>query len=719
MSDSALDLAKQHHHAGRLSEAQAAYREALSQNPDNAAIFQLLGIVTCQLGDLDAGVQWLNRAVAAAPLVADYHCNLGSALAKQNQFQSAVATYRRALELNPNYPEAYSNLAEALNELGQFDEAVAMSRRALALRPNYAAPHHSLGRALRSLGDLDEAIACFKRAVELQPKFVEAVINLAAVQAITGQADAAADNYRRAIELRDNSFEAWNGLAAILVRRGRWKEAADAGRCALQIRPEDPDAAVNLSFALQGLQEIDSALALWSRVSKAHPEVAAVHNGLGNALQAAGDMAGAVASYSRAAELDPTGDTFQNNYLYGLYFLADCKPEFIAGEHRRWNDRYARPLFDSTPHANERDPARRLKIGYVSPDFRNHCQSFFTLPILRNHRRESFEIYLYSSVLCPDDLTQTIAKYADVWRNVAGQSDEHLARQIRQDRIDILVDLTMHMADGRPMLFARKPAPIQMAWLAYPGTTGLSAMDYRLTDPNLDPPHEHDDRYAEKSIRLPDTFWCYDPLTRQEVSALPALNNGYVTFGCLNNFCKVTDHTLSLWSTILKSAPHSRLILLSPQGEHRRRVLGKLDVQPQRVEFIPYQSRDKYLQTYHRIDLCLDTFPYNGHTTSLDSFWMGVPVISVRGESPVSRAVFSQTTNLGLADQFVAATAEEFCRMAVDWSAQLPRLAELRSSLRQRMEKSPLMDGPRFALNIEAVYRQVWRQWCGANRVLP
>jgi protein O-GlcNAc transferase len=276
----------------------------------------------------------------------------------------------------------------------------------------------------------------------------------------------------------------------------------------------------------------------------------------------------------------------------------------------------------------------------------------------------------------------------------------------------------MHMSSGRPLLFARKPAPVQVAWLAYPGTTGLSAMDYRLTDPYLDPPGDGDLNFSEQSIRLPYSFWCYDPLTDQpDVNALPALSNGPITFGCLNNFCKVTEPTLQMWSRAMLAVPDSRLILLAAPGRHRQRVLDRLaelGIDAARVEFVGYQKRAEYLKVYHRIDIGLDTVPYNGHTTSLDSFWMGVPVVTRIGRTVVGRAGWSQLSNLGLAN-LAAGSDDDFTRIVAELSRDLPRLAELRRGLRERLRQSPLCDASSFARHIESAYRQMWHAWCAAH----
>jgi predicted O-linked N-acetylglucosamine transferase (SPINDLY family) len=302
---------------------------------------------------------------------------------------------------------------------------------------------------------------------------------------------------------------------------------------------------------------------------------------------------------------------------------------------------------------------------------------------------------------------------ADHWREVRPLDDEALASVIRDDGIDILVDLTMHMAGGRPLLFARRPAPVQIAWLAYPGTTGMRAIDYRLTDARLDPPG-FDSHYSERSIRLPDSFWCYDPLTDQpQVNALPALERGYVTFGCLNNPCKLTHATLQLWGGVMRAVPDSRLCLLAAEGP-RTRLLQRLAAQgidAVRVDFVPYRKRAEYLRSYHDIDIGLDTFPYNGHTTSLDSLWMGVPTVTRVGETCVGRGGLSQLFQLGLLE-LAAESDLRFIAAATALAADLSRLADMRAGLRQRLERSPLMDAARFARGIETVYRGLWKTHC-------
>jgi predicted O-linked N-acetylglucosamine transferase (SPINDLY family) len=397
-------------------------------------------------------------------------------------------------------------------------------------------------------------------------------------------------------------------------------------------------------------------------------------------------------------------------------FSSGYDARTLCEEHRRWDRNHAAPLARFIgPHLNDRSPDRRLRVGYVSPDFRHHPVGRFLLPLLESHDRRSFEIFGYASVDVPDTMTDRCRAHTDVWRNMLGSSDEQVARTIRQDRIDILVDLSVHMAKNRLLVFARKPAPVQVTYLAYCGTTGLSTIDYRLTDPYLDPPGQDEQIYTEQSVRLPETYWCYQPaIETPPVNALPALDVGHVSFGSLNNFCKVTPATLAAWGRLLQAVPQSRLLLHARSGSHRDRVrkfLAEQGVSPERLEFIDFQPMAEYFAAYQQIDVALDPFPYGGGTTTCDALWTGVPVVSLAGETAVGRGGLSILSNIGLPG-LAARDPDEYVRIAAELALDLPRLTELRATLRQRMQSSPLMDAARFARGVEAAYREMWRRWC-------
>jgi predicted O-linked N-acetylglucosamine transferase (SPINDLY family) len=523
----------------------------------------------------------------------------------------------------------------------------------------------------------------------------------------TGRYEELESRTRLVTEHYPQSGAAWKVLGVALLVQG--KEALPELKKAAKLLPDDSEVHNNLGLALAATWQLDDAVLCYRQALKIKPNFAEAYNNMGNALKDTGRLDEAIACYRHAVALVPSYTQAHSNLIYLHYFHPAFDEASILAQAKQFTVGQKVPN-DSLIEVNK-NPKKKLRIGYVSPDFRNHCQSLFTIPLLSNHDHSQFEIYCYAQLAKVDEISQRLAGYADVWRSTSGMSDAQLAEIITNDDINILIDLTMHMSYGRPLLFARRAAPIQVAWLAYPGTTGIPAMDYRLTDPWLDPIELSDDRYTENTIRLPDTFWCYDPLVEGlEPNELPALANGYITFGCLNNFCKVSDDTLSRWGKIMSSVPLSRLILLAAPGRHRQRVLnllGHQGVAADRVEFVVFQLRSDYLQTYHRIDLCLDTLPYNGHTTSLDAYWMGVPVVTQVGQTIVGRAGWSQLNNLGLSG-LAAFDEQAFIDIAVTLSADLPRLSQLRHSLRSCMESSPLMDGKRFARAIEAIYNQIW-----------
>lgn len=503
--------------------------------------------------------------------------------------------------------------------------------------------------------------------------------------------------YRRA--LADSPFpEASNNLGNALMMVGDF-----SGALAAYLEADCPDAWINASVPARSLGDLDQAQALLLRALREQPGNALGLASLGNLLKDLGRMDLALASYRGSLALDPGNPVTHGNLAYLRTFDPGATAEDILQDAREFDRVHARDLRGDPPALK---PGPKLRVGYVSPDFRYHCQAFFTLPLFAHHDREAFEIHAYSSVRQSDAITARLRESCHAWRDCAGLADAALADLIREDGIDILVDLTMHMANGRPLLFARKPAPVQVAWLAYPGTTGLSAMDYRLTDPFLDPPGVTDGAYVERSIRLPRTFWCYHPLAEgPDPGPLPALARGHVTFGCLNNPCKVNPGTLALWDRVLRAVPGSRLRIMAHPGRHRQRLLDQMS-DPSRIDFTPFLPRQDYLELYRGIDLCLDTLPYNGHTTSLDAYWMGVPVVTRVGGTVVGRAGWSQLHNLGL-QELAAWDDDAFVDIAAGLAGDLPRLGELRATLRARMEASPLMDAERFARDLEAAFRRM------------
>ena len=607
---------------------------------------------------------------------------------------------------------------------GDSEQARAVCERVLKRRPNDAAAHDLLGVLELDAGRGDEAVRALERAVELQPTRAASLCNLGLAYARVGAAERATEVLRKAVELQPTMTEAAIHLGMILLDRGEVAEALRHLDDVAAVASRDPAIAEALANVFSRLARAQlqhgkhaDAVATVRRALALEPSVANHHRLLSVALLGVGDLEGALVALERVLALAPALADAHSSLIFHLPFSPTRDAKVQAEETRRWSDRHAAPLIARRrPHPHDRASERRLRVGYVSPDFRDHVQRLYMLPVLRQHDRSRFEIVAYSSVETPDEWTRTISGHTDVWREVTNLNDGELAALIRDDRVDVLVDLSMHMTDNRLRTFAERPAPVQLSWLAYPGTTGVDGIDYRLTDPFLDPPGEPPP-YAERSLWLPDTFWCYDPDSEEPVRALPALADGHVTFGCLNNFLKVNAGVLDLWARVLTAVPGARLLMLAPSEWARTLVgetLAKAGVARERVEFVGMQARRDYLATYHRIDVCLDCVPYNGHTTSLDAFWMGVPVVTLVGPTVVGRAGLSQARNLGL-DELVATDAEQFVAIAAGLAGDVSRLAGLRQQLRGRLQRSPLMDSPRFTRALEAAFREAWRRYCAAG----
>ncbi|MGH8778544.1 tetratricopeptide repeat protein [Paraburkholderia sp.] len=703
----------------RFDETVDACRALLADDTAVTDARLLLADALHARGDWRDAAAAYEAILALEPVHVDALNNLGNTYRLLGDATLAEAAYRRALACD-RHAGALTNLGTLLRAAGRNDEGIAMLREAVDTDPHSAAAHANLGVALLERGDAGDpadAFVLIERAAALDPSAADIAYNLGNAAHALGRHDDALAHYRRAIAQQPDHADAHNNLGNVLKQRGAFDAAADAFEHALRVQPTHVAAHNNLGNLHRTLGRIEEAETCIRRALAVAPAHSVSHNNLGNVLKDGGALNDAIASYRRAVDCDADNVVAHSNLLYALTFESE-DARAVLDEAHRWSARHEAPL-RATRLAHEDSPcthasARRLRIGYVSADFRDHCQALFLMPLLAHHDRSAFEIVCYANVERPDAMTRRLAHHVDVWRDIRALDDERLAHTIHADGIDILVDLTMHMADGRPLAFARRPAPVQVAWLAYPGTTGLDAIDYRLTDPHLDPP-EHDGHYRERSMRLADTFWCYDPLVadplaRPEPGPLPAFANGYITFGCLNNPCKLTDRTLRMWAGAMHALPDARLVLMAAPGIARERLAARAagqGIDAARLAFVPFRPRADYLASYRDIDIGLDTFPYNGHTTSLDALWMGVPVVTRVGETAVGRGGLSQLTNLGLAE-FAAPTDEAFVRTVLALAGGLPALAALRNGLRARMERSPLMDGARFARQIEAAYRQMW-----------
>jgi protein O-GlcNAc transferase len=546
-----LAIAREHHQAGRLAEAEPLYRKILALDPNQADCLQLLGVLATQVGRSDIAAELISKAIAGNSRAPTFHNSLGNALGNLGKLAEAAASFRRAIELKPDFPEAHSNLGNALTDLGEYDEATAAYRRAIELKPDY---------------------------------------------------------------------------------------------------------------------------------NKAH-----------------------------------------SNLLLCLNYSADITAETLLAEHRRWDARHGgrlRPTAADYPNA--RDPNRRLRVGYVSGDLRNHAVGYFMTNVLVAHDRASVESFCYSNSAILDDRTATLRASTDHWRNLVGVSDDDAAATIRRDGIDILVDLSGHTANNRLLVFARKPAPLQASWLGYPGTTGLSSIDYLLMDAAAVPPGA--ERWcSEAVVRLPHGRFCYaPPVYAPAVADAVTLNDAPLTFGSFNNRAKIGPDVVALWVAVLEAVPGSRLTLKwrsLADPTTRDRLSGAFaaaGLAPERLELRGSSPHARMLAEYGEIDIALDPFPFSGGLTSCEALWMGVPVVTLPGERPASRQTLGFLEAIGLGE-LAARSEADYVRIAAALAADTDRRSRLRRTLRPRMTASSLCDGRLFTSALEAALRQIWRRWCAGE----
>jgi protein O-GlcNAc transferase len=576
---------------------------------------------------------------------------------QSGRLQDAEACYRRVIALNPGHAEAHNNLGNVLNALGRTLEAEPHYRRTLELRPDAAAVHDNLGKVLSTLGRNEEAERSIRRALELQPDYAEA----------------------------------HNDLGQLLQQRGLREEAEQSYRKAAALKPA----------------------------------LAAAHFNIGNLLFSYGRTEEAERSYREALALDPGHAETHRNLVFLLNYVPGKRPAEIYAEHRSFAARFCPPP-DSLPHLNTPDAGRKLRIGYVSGDFRDHALAFFIEPVLARHDRKSFEIFCYSNYGRADAVTGRLKSVADHWREVSALNDAALATLVRDDAIDILVDLSGHTLHNRLLAFARKPAPVQATWLGYLNTTGLEAMDYRITDAQASPPGPLDALHSEKLVRLPDSQWCYRPPAGcPAVSPPPSASSGRITFAAFTNLSKIGQPTIELWARLLARVPGSQLLVVSailasvPDAYVER--FTRHGIAPERLRLAGTMPFTDYLALHGSADIVLDTFPYSGGTTTCHSLWMGVPVVSLTGETTTSRGGASLLHAIGL-PELVAQTPEQYLEIAAALAADPRRLAALRAGMRARMAASPLMDEVRFTRNLEQAYRSMWRAWCakaGVQSTIP
>lgn len=558
-----------------------------------------------------------------------------------------------------------------------------------------------------------EAERCLREVLAVFPRHAEALHRLGVLAFSAGHPADAERLIRDALSLSPGNAAAWVNLGLALNALQRFVEAVDAQRTALTLAPTLESAHINQAGPLQALGRIDEAVAVLERAAALNAERPETWNNLGNLYKEQGRIADALAAYDRALALNPQMQEAFSNRLAALKLCADMSPAENFAWHRRWSGWFEAVEREHVPLDLAPDPDRRLRIAYLSPDCHTAVPAFIR-PVWRHHDRDAFEVFVYRNHAPAADDANLPAP--GPVRVMAGRSDEDVARMIRADGIDILIDLAGHTGRNRLGVIARQPAPVQMTWLDYLGTTGLDAMHWRITDAVADPPGETEAIHSEQLLRMPHTQWCWEPPAKAPpVTPLPAGASGHLRFGSFNNYSKLTDATLCIWRELLQALPQSTLLVAgAPEGKARERLVTALEVAPERLQFMPRVAEQHYRALMGSVDIALDPTPFSGATTTLDALWQGVPVATVGGPFPWSRSTASLLHCLGLSDwAFEDSTA--FIESLRQRAGDLPTLAALRAGLRERVAQSPITNAPAFTAALDANIRKVWQAWCAAQ----
>ncbi|MBF0356047.1 MAG: tetratricopeptide repeat protein [Alphaproteobacteria bacterium] len=736
---------------GEIEKAHALAAPLFEANPDDSGLASLMGRLALAVLKPNIAAPLLERAVAAAPndgvaqlalgralraldrpreaksaleaavllmpKDADAHFQLGELLEGEGEAQAARACYEASQKLAPDLAAIPLALARIEQNQGHHEAAESLYRQAIALEDS-AHAHTALAGLLAGLGRLDESISEFDAAVRLDPKNPQAWNNLSGPLKLRGRLKDSVQALRKAVALAPGNALIHNNLALALRLEEGCSEALSHAQLALQLRPDYADAYLNLGYILNLIGQHEAAIDALKRAISIEPGNAVYHGALGHVLNGQGAVEAAVDSFRRSLELDPTSALVRSNLLMTLCYSPDITPEDLFQEHQRFGQIHqAQPT--PAAYANVKAPDKRLRIGYVSPDFRTHSVSYFFEPVLDSHDRQNVEVALYANHLHGDAVSLRMQAKADLWREIRGLNDSEAAALIRSDGIDILLDLAGHSADNRLLLMAKKPAPLQGTWIGYPNTTGLRAIDFRFTDAVADPPGLCDSLHTEKLVRLPNGFLCFQPPEdAPDIAPIRPRAPGQAIFGCFNNHAKVSPYVTRLWAEILKALPESVLMLKNRSMDDpraRSEILERFashGIALERIKTVGrIPGRGGHLAAYNLVDISLDTHPYSGTATTCESLWMGTPVVTLAGKTHVSRVSASLLARVGL-DDLVAESPEAYVALAVSLALDHDRLAGLRNSLRPCLQASPLLDAKACAASVEQAYRRLWQDYC-------
>jgi predicted O-linked N-acetylglucosamine transferase (SPINDLY family) len=707
----------------RFSDARNLFEEICKQNDSDAESWFLLGAVNGQLGRLNDAVGCFQKVITLQPS-AEAHDNLGLALQALGRFDEAIASHRSALDINSGLVRAYYNLGNAYCRLNDFASAAENFRQACQRQPGFFEALNNLGATLLHLGRFEEALPCLAEANRLGPGNALTHYSLGLCLYRLRRYPEAVAALKRAILLDPNHLDAQFCLGEAYFAARQFPAAIEAYETVVRLRPDYAEAHNNLGLAYLKINALGRALECYRRAVQLNGMLAESHHNLGNALSFAAQHAEAMEFFRKALAVRPTFAHAHSNMLLVLnYFEND--PRRLYHEHVAWANKHTVDVRRRTPRVGDRDPDRTLRVGYVSSDLHTHPVAYFLEPLLAAHDRKAFETVCYSDVTWPDETTQRLRSLACQWRDIVGMNNDKVADLVEADKIDVLVDLGGHTGSDRLLVLAQKPAPVQVSYLGYPNTTGLKEIDFRLTDEWADPPGGESDRYhAETLWRLRGGFLCYAPPdVAPEPAAPPSATKGHVTFGSFNHWSKMTPEVIAVWARLLREVPRSRILL---KGKHlldpylSQRIYDMFETQGIEKERISLRATKSvttaaHLSMYGEMDVALDTFPYNGTTTTCEALWMGVPVVTLAGRAHAGRVGVSLLHVIGM-EQWIAHSAEEYIELAASLAADTRQRTAVRISLRSRVAASGLCDRARLAREVEAAYRQMWRGWCQRTR---
>ncbi|WP_244560644.1 tetratricopeptide repeat protein [Azospirillum oryzae] len=706
----AMAAAVAHHQAGRLAQAAALYHAVLDAMPGHADAAHLLGVVHLQSDQPDRAVSLIRGAIQHNHRVADYHDNLGSALKALGRLEEAVAAHRQAVRLRPEFAQALYNLGNALEALGRLEEAATAFRQAAARRPGYARARFNLGNVLAALGQRADADDAYRAALADDPTFVEAHANRGSLLLALDRPQEAAAALARALALRPDHAPALSNLAAARLALGDRDSAESAARHAAAARPDLADCLLRLGEVRQRADRLGAAADAYRAALALNPALAEAHANLALVRQGQGLLDAAELGNRRALALDPALADVRSNLAYLLLFRPGVTAAAVLEAHRDWDRVHGAPHRGRWVKPGKATAGKGpLTVAILSGDFRRHPAGLFAVRTVEALPAHDIRLLLYANQTESDDVTGRFRRAAARWTPVAGLPDAEVASRIRHDRPDVLIDLAGHNARGRPGVFARKPAPVQVAWSGYMATTGLAAMDALVADRHH-VPDGMETFYAERVLRMPDAFIAYDPPgddTELPLTPPPCLSGGPVTFGSFNILTKLNDGVLAAWAAILQRVPDSRLLMKTKAlscpvtADLWRGRLAAAGIDPGRVTLVGATSSLDHMRHCASVDVALDPFPFSGSTTTLETMWMGVPVVTLPGETFSSRHSLAFLTVAGV-EGCIAADPADYVERAVTWATDPQRLEELRRTLRNRMATGPLCDGNRVAAALAA-----------------